>query len=59
MDWLGLGLEAAGLCRAGYVNLVILKDLHLKSLFQPKQSHDSEELLHMLSETAAAAALLP
>lgn len=50
MDWLGLGFEAAGLCRAGFMNLVILKDLSLKSLLQPKQSHDSKELLHLLSE---------
>lgn len=59
MDWLLLGSEAGGLCRAGFMNLVILKDLSLKSLFQFKQFDDSEELLLLLSEKAVAAALPP
>lgn len=59
MDCLVLGLEAAGLCRAGFMNLVILKDLSLESLFQLEQFHHSKDLLHVLSEKAAAAALLP
>lgn len=59
MDWLVLRSEAGGLCRAGFMNLVILKDLSLKSLFQLKQFDDSEELLLLLSEKAVAAALPP
>lgn len=51
MDLLVLGLEAAGLCRAGFMNQIILKYRSLKSL-PTKKSHDSKELLHMLSEKA-------